>query len=137
MQTIAMASIIFKFRPSQAFSECFYQYNIISPSTSIDHEGGVGSGEADMPRPNIGVTRGDSATDPPSNENPPTEGLGITRADTDTPSITIARGHSTVSPINSGDTDSPSVKEPRDSRDIRSETGDSSEEISPIHNPRG
>ena len=61
----------------------------------------------------------------------------IIRADTDTLSITIARGDFTVSPINNGDTDSPSVKEPRDSRDIRSETGESSEEESPIRNPRG
>ena len=58
----------------------------------------------------------------------------IIRADTDTLSITIARGDSTVSPIN---TDSPSVKEPRDSRNIRSGTGDSSEEESPIRNIRG
>ena len=103
--------------------------------TSIDDEEGIGSGDADMP--NVSDTGGDSATDPPSSENPPTEGLGITRADTDTSSITIARGDSTVSPINNGDTDSPSVKEPRDSRDIRSETGDSSEEESPIRNIRG
>ena len=100
--------------------------------TSIDDEEGIGSGDADMP--NVSDTGGDSATDPPSSENPPTEGLGITRADTDTPSITIARGDSTVSPIN---TDSPSVKEPRDSRNIRSGTGDSSEEESPIRNIRG
>lgn len=104
--------------------------------TSIDHEGGIGSGEADMPGSNVSIARGDSATDP-SSENPPPQGLGA--ADTDTPSITVdrSRGDSAVSPINNGETDPPHVREASNTHDIRSETGDSSREESPIRNIKG
>ena len=89
-----------------------------------------------MPRSNVSIARGDSATDP-SSEYPPPQGLGA--ADTDTPSITIdrSRGDSVVSPINNGETDLPHVREASNPHDIRSETGDSSEEESPIRNIKG
>ena len=106
--------------------------------------------EADTHRDTLSIG-GDSPTDP-SSENPPTEGGSSIRsneADTDVApniGVCVSRGDSAQStaaanPVNSGETDSAPVgtceTSYRDTRDMRSETGESSEEESPIRNIKG
>ena len=85
----------------------------------------------------VARTSGDSATDP-SSENPPTErGIRSTEADTDTPNVSVARQISAANPINSGETNSAPAGVGKNRDSMRSETGESSEEESPIRNIRG
>ena len=99
-------------------------------------ERGIRSREADSDTLSI---RGDSTTDP-SSENPPTEGgIRPTEADTDTesPNVSVARQISAANPINDGETNSAPAGVGKNRDSMRSETGESSEEESPIRNIRG
>jgi hypothetical protein len=77
-------------------------------------------------------TSGDSATDP-SNENSPTErGSGIRSTEADTAhNVSI---YSAVNPVNNVETDSPASARDTTTKScvMRSETGESNEEESPI-----
>ncbi len=103
-------------------------------------EGEIRSREADSDTISI---REDTTTDPTSSVNPPSEG-GIRSTDvTPTVDVCVSTGDSArptaANPVNNGKTDSPAgIGEARDSCDVTSGTGDSSEEESPnIRNIRG
>ena len=101
-------------------------------------ERGIRSREADSDTLNI---RGDSVTcTDPSSENPPgTEGgIRSTEADTNTPNVSVAKQVSqSANPINDSEINSAPAGVSKNRDSARNETGESSEEESPIHDIRG